>query len=165
MIRPTKNQYFLRMAALAATRAHDPSTKVGSVIIHPETGSILSTGYNGLPFGVENRPERYADRTIKLRHTSHAEANAICLAARNGTKLDGAHIYVTATPCCDCARHIIQAGIRRVFIPSVCPFGNPPDMKESFDATFAMFNEAGVEVHRVEDVGTEVFARGEYKRI
>lgn len=169
MKRPDKHKVGMQTAALYATRSKDPSSHVGAAIIDPTTMAVLSVGYNGFPMGVKDSEARYANREIRLAFTSHAEANAIYLAARNGTRLNGATIYVTATPCTGCAKAIIQAGIREVWLPDPCPFGESPVAgdAESKAATFAMFSESGVNV-RYMPVGTvdaDLFVRGRTVRI
>lgn len=163
--RPSSHVYNMRVAALASTCSKDPSSNVGAVIIDPQSKAILSSGFNGFPIGVADLPERYENRELKMRLVVHAEANAIALAARTGTKTEGAHMYVTATPCSECARLIIQAGIKRVYIPQACPFGNPEDMQASFNATYLMFREAGVDLMGLPPVDSQVFVRGTYKDI
>ncbi len=113
----TWDEYFFEIANLASIRSKDPSTQVGAVIVRDNT--ILSTGYNGLPRGVaDDRPERWV-RPTKYLWVVHAEENAIFNATRNGVSTDGATLYVTPMhPCGDCAKAIVQAGIKRVAIES-----------------------------------------------
>jgi dCMP deaminase len=124
---------------VVAEDSRDPSTKVGCVILRPNK-TVAATGYNGFPRGVEDLPERYADRETKYKFTCHAEANAIVTARED---LDGYALYCTHPPCNECAKLIIQAGIIAVYTP-------PPsdEMKErwgdSWDITRQMFHEAGV---------------------
>lgn len=113
------NGYFMQMAYLAATKSKDPSTKVGAVITSPDH-SILSTGFNGLPRGVNDDPkifERHNQRPSKYSWYEHAERNAIYNSARvGGASLLDSILYTPGLPCADCARGIIQAGIRKVII-------------------------------------------------
>lgn len=111
----TKDQKYMELAYAVARLSKDPSTKVGAVIIGPAK-EIRSMGYNGAPRGCSadepsdsrgNRPEKYF-------WYSHAELNAITNAARVGTPIEGCTMFVTHFPCMDCARAIVQAGIRRV---------------------------------------------------
>jgi len=107
------DQYFIEFAKLTATRSKDPSTQVGSVIVMDRV--ILSTGYNGFPRGInDNIPERY-DRPLKYKFMIHAEENAILNAARFGTSVLGASLYLyPLPPCSECAKAIVQSGIREV---------------------------------------------------
>jgi dCMP deaminase len=131
------------IAQAAASLSKDPSTQVGAVIVGPGN-EIRSLGWNGFPRGVIDAPERYADRPTKYAMVVHAEMNAICNAARAGTPVEGCSLVVTALhPCGDCAKAIIQAGIRTVYAPQ------PEDVErwaESFKVAAQMFQEAGVEV-------------------
>ena len=102
---------FADMATLVAEWSKDESTKVGAVIVRNRV--ILSTGYNGLPKGVDDLASRRADRDIKYPMTVHAEVNAIL---QSTTDLKDATIYVTHHPCARCAGVIIQAGIKQVVI-------------------------------------------------
>src|SRR4029079_7987520 len=105
---------FLQDASNFARKSKDPSTKVGCVIIRPDR-TQASAGFNGFPRGVEDTPERYADREIKYGLVVHAEANAIVTARE---PLHGYTLYCTHSPCCECAKLIVQAGIARVVAPA-----------------------------------------------
>lgn len=108
---------FVGVAQAMAALSKDPRTRVGAVVVDDD-GNILVTGYNGFPRGVLDDPERYRDREQKLRLIAHAEANCIAQAARSGIRLLGACLVVTELyPCADCAKLIIQAGIKRVYAP------------------------------------------------
>lgn len=136
----TWSEYFLEMAHLVASKSKDPSTKVGCVVI-TEDKVVAATGYNGLPRGVEDKPERM-ERPAKYLWTSHAEENAVAQAARVGAKLKGGTAYVTHMPCSRCARTLIQAGIIKVVIDG----GSTSMPMEEFDVAMKMFREAGVEL-------------------
>ncbi|RDE25170.1 CMP deaminase [Motiliproteus coralliicola] len=107
------HQRYIDLAHTVASWSKDPSTKVGAVIVSPNR-EVLSTGYNGFPRGMIDRPDWYADREFKHKHVVHAEANAILNAARYGVRLQGCTLYVTHPPCPSCARTIAQAGIEFV---------------------------------------------------
>lgn len=107
--------YFAQLLDVLKLKSKDPSTKVAAIITDA-SNSIISTGFNGFPIGVEDKPERYADRELKYQLVVHAEANAILLAARNGKSLVNSHLWVSRFPCCECAKAIIQSGIKVVNI-------------------------------------------------
>src|SRR3546814_836020 len=133
------DQYFIKMAELAATKSKDPSTKVGCVIVGPDN-AVRMTGYNGPPRGVLDLPERF-ERPAKYLFTSHAECSAISLSARNGVAIDGCTMYVTHFPCNECAKMIVASGIRRLhYGPGVTSMP-----QELFDVAKQMFCEAGIE--------------------
>ncbi len=101
---------YLRMAALWAENSYCRRRKVGALLVKDKM--IISDGYNGTPAGFENICED-EDGTTKP-YVLHAEANAITKVARSNNSSSGSTLYITASPCLECAKLIIQAGIRRV---------------------------------------------------
>lgn len=101
---------YLRMAAIWAENSYCQRRKVGAIIV--KDSMIISDGYNGTPSGFENVCEDETGMTKP--YVLHAEANAITKVARSNNSSDGATLYITASPCVECAKLIIQAGIRRV---------------------------------------------------
>ena len=107
------DEYFMGIAMLAARRSKDPSTQVGACIVSPDN-IIISTGYNGMPKGCSDDDFPW-DRTgeeTKYPYVVHAELNAILNA--NGRDLRGSRLYVALFPCNECAKAIIQSGIKEV---------------------------------------------------
>ena len=107
------DEYFMGVAMLSAMRSKDPNTQVGACIVSEEH-KILSMGYNGFPLGCSDDefPWNREGEDNKYFYTTHSELNAI-LNYRGGS-LEGATIYVTLFPCNECAKAIIQSGIREV---------------------------------------------------
>ena len=109
------NEYFMGVAMLAARRSKDPSTQVGACIVS-EDNIIISTGYNGMPKGCSDDEfpwERTGEENeTKYPYVVHAELNAILNA--NGRDLRGSRLYVALFPCNECAKAIIQSGVREV---------------------------------------------------
>ena len=101
---------YLRMASIWAENSYCQRRKVGAIIVKDQM--IISDGYNGTPSGFENICEDEDGRTKP--YVLHAEANAITKVARSNNSSDNATLYVTASPCVECAKLIIQAGIKRV---------------------------------------------------
>ena len=101
---------YLRMAAIWAENSYCRRRKVGALIVKEKM--IISDGYNGTPAGFENICED--ESGITKPYVLHAEANAITKVARSNNSSQGATLYVTASPCVECAKLIIPAGIRRV---------------------------------------------------
>ena len=101
---------YLRMARIWAENSYCERRKVGALLVKDKM--IISDGYNGTPVGFENVCEDNDDHT--LPYVLHAEANAITKLARSSNNSDGATLYVTDAPCIECAKLIIQAGIKRV---------------------------------------------------
>ena len=104
------DQRYLDMARIWAQNSYCQRRQVGALVV--KQGMIISDGYNGTPSGFENVCED--DNGITKPYVLHAEANAITKLARSSNNSDGATIYITASPCIECAKLIIQAGIRRV---------------------------------------------------
>ena len=101
---------YLRMAAIWAENSYCMRRKVGALVVKEKM--IISDGYNGTPSGFENICEDNSG--VTKPYVLHAEANAITKLARSGNNSDQATLYVTASPCIECSKLIIQAGIRRV---------------------------------------------------
>lgn len=110
----TWDEYFLNIAKAVSIKSKDPKCSVGAVVVS-EDNIILSTGFNGLARGVHDDDETLSDADEKLKIICHAENNAIMNAARIGSRLQGATIYVTKFPCLACCNAIIQAGIKRIY--------------------------------------------------
>ena len=101
---------YMRMANIWAENSYCTRRKVGALIVKDKM--IISDGYNGTPSGFENICED--NNGVTKPYVLHAEANAITKIARSGNSSDGATMYVTASPCIECAKLIIQSGIKRV---------------------------------------------------
>jgi len=132
------NQRFMELAQHVAGWSKDPSTKVGAVIVNNDK-QVLGLGYNGFPRGVHDCTERYRNREVKLLFVAHAERNAL----DNAPSVEGATLYSTLFPCTECAKGIIQRGIRTV----VTTTPNETQSKRfNCQTSKIMFNEAGVEL-------------------
>ena len=125
----------------AAQKSKDPNTKVACLIVDEEN-SILVSGYNGLPRGVNDTPDRMS-RPAKYSWVQHAEANAVSNAARNGVALRGSTAYVTQFPCSICAGQLINAGIRRIVVEDGAIVES---YRENYEIAKAELDEAGVEI-------------------
>lgn len=101
---------YIRMAAVWAENSYCQRRKVGALLVKDKM--IISDGYNGTPSGFENKCEGEDGKT--LPYVLHAEANAITKVACSNNSSDGSTLYVTTAPCIECAKLIIQAGIKRV---------------------------------------------------
>jgi dCMP deaminase len=153
------DRHFLDLSCLVARMSKDPSTRVGAVIVGPDR-EVRSTGFNGLPRGIADTPERLEDRDTKLRLIVHAEANAILNAARIGVSVKGCTLYLAATdsnnggpvwggaPCTRCTVEVIQAGIAEVV--SYPAKGVPSRWQEDIAAAGELLIEAGIRYREVE---------------
>ncbi len=139
------DEYFMGVAILAAQRSKDPSTQVGACIID-NTNRIVSTGYNGFPKGCSdddfpwNRDEKCGE--TKYPFVVHAELNAILNA--NGSSVLDSKLYVSLFPCNECAKAIIQSGIKEVVYLSDKYNGTPSDK-----ASKRMLEAAGIKLTKL----------------
>ena len=135
------DQYLYGFAEHAAKKSKD-STQVGAVLVGPQR-EVRLTGFNGPPMRVQDLPER-RERPAKYLYASHAEANLVAFAAREGISTKGCVVYCTHHPCSSCARTLIQSGVCEVVVgPGVTSM---PEAE--FAAAAVMFQEAGVEVRQ-----------------
>ena len=123
---------YLRMAHIWAENSYCERRKVGALIV--KNKMIISDGFNGTPSGFENICED--ENNTSKPYVLHAEANAITKVARSNNSSDGATLYVTASPCIECAKLIIQSGIKRVV------FGEHYRITDGID----LLKRAGIEV-------------------
>jgi len=137
------DEYFMAIAKLSAMRSKDPNTQVGACIVS-EDNRILSIGYNGTPNGYKDECfpwERIGERlNTKYMYVVHAERNAILNFRGNMKELEGSTLYVTWFPCNECAKEIIQVGIKKVVYLRMY------SKKELVNISMKMFKAAGVEV-------------------
>lgn len=144
---PDWNQYFFDMIKVVKSRSKDPNTHVGCVIVGPNK-EVRSTGYNSFPRGINDEVPERKERPEKYLWIEHSERNAIYNAARVGVPLEGCTIYMGGIPCMDCARAIIQAGIKQIIYNKTEweKWNSPLYNKEMTDKSLIMLREAGVEV-------------------
>ena len=115
MDRISWDEYFMGIALLSSKRSKDPSTQVGACIVDNDN-KVVTIGYNGMPRHIDDSKltwEKGEDLNNKYLYVCHAEFNAI-LNNRDGSKLNGCRIYVTLFPCNECAKALIQVGIKEV---------------------------------------------------
>tara|TARA_B100001250_G_scaffold309991_1_gene271925 strand:+ start:1754 stop:2191 length:438 start_codon:yes stop_codon:yes gene_type:complete len=132
---------FLKLAKHISEWSKDPSTKVGCVVVGPDR-ELRSTGFNGLPRGIEDNEQRLNNREIKYPLICHAEENAIMHAARIGISLKDCTAYVTWPPCTRCARSLIQAGISTIVYPENIEI--PERWMDDFNLSLNMLKEAKI---------------------
>ena len=127
---------YLRMAKVWAENSYCKRSQVGCLIV--KDGRIISDGYNGTPSGFDNGCEDCDNNTLST--VLHAEANAITKIAKSTNSSEDATLYVTLSPCFDCAKLIIQAGIKRVVYSEVYRKTD----------SFKLLEEAGIEIKKME---------------
>ena len=126
------DERYLEMAHIWSKNSYCQRRQVGALVV--KDGMIISDGYNGTPSGFENICED--DNGVTKPYVLHAEANAITKLARSNNNSEGATIYITASPCIECAKLIIQSGIRRVV------YGENYRLTDGID----LLRRAGIEV-------------------
>lgn len=136
--------YFLDMLDHISSKSKDKNTKVGCVIVGKDN-EIRSTGYNSFPRGLNDDVPTRQIRPEKYFWFEHAERNAIYNAALVGIKLKGCRIYLNGIPCVDCARAIIQCGIKKVII-----------YKSSRNEEFELRHNANVSSEMLEECGVKL---------
>jgi dCMP deaminase len=137
------DEYYMTMAYLISMKSKDPSTRVGAVIVGPDY-EVRASGYNGLPRGIADRPERYEDKEYKYMACNHAEENAILHCARIGVSTRGCSMYVPWLPCARCAKAIIQSGIKEIIYDPKFP-GNHEHHQENWMRSMEISHEILVE--------------------
>lgn len=144
----TWNEYFMSVAQLAARRSKDPCTQVGACIVNDQN-RIVATGYNGMPNGVDDDHVPWTKEgpylETKYAYVVHAELNAILNSIL--TDLRGCRVYVSLFPCNECAKAIIQSGIKHVIY-----FSDKHADKDSTKAAKIMFEMAGVLFEKYSDL-------------
>jgi dCMP deaminase len=150
------NDYYMTGAHWVRTKSKDLHTKVGCIIIGPDH-EIRSTGYNGLPRGCTDSPIPYPERHDRTKDKyswyAHAEENAIANAARMGTPLKGCVAYITALPCANCSRLLVNTGMDEVYWAMDPSFVSTPDRAASFEKNLktskTMLSEGGVALRQL----------------
>jgi dCMP deaminase len=137
------DEKFINLSAFIAEWSKDTNRKNGAVIVDGDN-IVVSMGYNGFPRDCDDSIECRYERPDKYLFTEHAERNALYHAARHGVSLKECRMYMTMFPCSDCARGIIQTGIKKIIAPK-------PDLKHErwgvhFKASIEMLEECGVEI-------------------
>ena len=127
---------YLRMARIWASNSYCKRRQVGALLVRD--GMIISDGYNGTPSGFENVCED--ENGVTKPYVLHAEANAITKVARSGNSASGATLYVTASPCMECSKLIIQSGISRVVYSE----------EYRLDDGIRLLRRAGIEVEKID---------------
>ena len=142
---PSWDDYFMTMVYLVASKSKDKRAHIGSVVVGPQK-EIRSTGYNGFVRGLnDNVPVRYK-KSEKFFFFEHAERNAIYNASRNGVTLEGCVMYTNGIPCAECARGIIQSGIKEVVVDKSWDDDNSEKWRQSAQRSLEMFSETEVNI-------------------
>ena len=145
------NEYFMGVASLSAKRSKDPSTQVGACVVNQDK-RIIGIGYNGFPMGCSDQEFPWGKNTnyldSKYPYVVHAEPNAILNCT---SSLKDATLYVTLFPCNECAKLIIQSGIREIVYMEDKYSGTPTDI-----ASKRMLEAAGVKLRKLDSFDVEI---------
>lgn len=142
----TFDEYFIGVSYLSSKRSKDPVTKVGACIV--KDNKIVGIGYNGFPIGCPDNLFSW-DKEEKHNYVVHAELNAIL---NSTTKLDNAKLYTTLFPCPNCAKAIIQVGIKEVIYVDI-----KENHKDENDAVLKMFKHADVSLRKVNKIRIDFY--------
>ena len=139
-------EYFMALAILTSHRSKDPKTQVGACIIDPKTNRVVSLGYNGFPYGCDDDCFPWEDDNNdklynKHSYVVHAELNAILSSGEKD--LEGCIIYTTLEPCYECAKAIIQSGIKEVIYKN--------QYQKDSEVIRKMFNAANVKISQFKE--------------
>lgn len=140
----TWHEFFMTMVYIMAMKSKDESTKIGAIIVDGD--EIIATGFNGIPRKINDAVERL-ERPEKYFWIEHAERNAIYNAAKKGFSVKDTTIYTNGIPCCECARAIVQSGIKRVVYDSEWedyPYNKESNWSDSLDKSKKILKEGGV---------------------
>ncbi len=144
---PSWDDYFMAMVYLVASKSKDKRAHIGAVVVGPQN-EIRSTGYNGFVRGLNDSvPERY-EKPEKFFWFEHAERNAIYNASRNGVTLEECKMYTNGIPCSDCARGIIQSGVKEIIVDREWDDDKSEKWMEHAERSLQMFEETGVRIKR-----------------
>jgi len=138
-----KIQYYKLAQYIGDNFSKDPNTKVGGLLLYPDTLQIISTGYNGFPRGINENPERW-ERPHKYNYIVHAEMNMIYNSAKNGSCTNGSIAVITLFPCKNCALALIQSGISTILTSK--PDFNNERWGESFTISHNILTEANINI-------------------
>lgn len=135
------DKQYLRMARVWASNSYCKRRQVGALLV--KDNMIISDGYNGTPAGFENDCED--ENNVSKAYVLHAEANAITKVAKSNNSSDGSTLYITTSPCIECAKLIIQAGIVRVVFSE----------KYRITDGLELLERVGVELDHIQTIGNE----------
>ena len=151
---PEWNHWLLQGVYWIASKSKDPMTKIGAIIVKDKR--IVSSGYNGIPSGVNDALDARSQRPDKYKWYEHGERNAIYAAARYGIQIEGSSLYTNALPCADCARGIIQSGIKEVYIHKqfgdICNIHQRDQWKGHDTVAFDLFNESDTHIFQIDAI-------------
>jgi len=159
---PGWDEYFMSMAYLVAMKSKDNRTHIGAVIVGPNK-EVKSTGYNSFVRRLEDSVSERQEKPEKYFWFEHAERNAIYNATLIGASLKDCIMYTNGIPCMDCARGVVQSGIKEVVVDKIWNLTNKDEDLEHSKRTIQMFKETGVSLRYWEGklLNIKKYRRGE----
>ena len=159
------DEFFMRITYLTTNKSKDPSSKVGAILV--ADNNVFSTGFNGFPRGIRDTNKRLENRELKYKYVCHAEANAIYNAARLGRPTLDSTMYTIGMPCAECAKAIIQAGIKEVVIHADESVNfTHGKWAESCALSISLFTESGISVRLFDKkLGIKTLVNKEWKEV
>ena len=147
-VRPSKIEYYMKLAEDVAMRSHDAETQVGMLLVRKDTGAIIATGYNGYIRGADDASLPNT-RPLKYAYMMHAEDNIICHCARHGISMQGCFIVCPISPCAACTRRLWQCGISEAIVKGFHPTFE--EVKKMLDMKVLIdpFENAGTQYYKL----------------
>jgi len=142
---PDWDDIFMTMVYLVAAKSKDNNTHVGAVVVGPDK-EVRTTGYNGFPRGLNDNLPKRQTRPEKYYWFEHAERNAIYNATLMGVSLKDCVMYTNGIPCMDCARAVVQSGIKEVVVDKEWDRENSEKWSSHAERSLQMFSETGITV-------------------
>jgi len=139
------DDYYMTMAYLVAMKSKDRNTHIGAVVVGPDN-EVRSTGYNSFPRAINDDKTTRQERPEKYFWFEHAERNAVYNSSLIGVSLKGCKMYTNGVPCMNCARAIVQSGIKNVIVDAEWDKNNYGQWIEEAARTKILFEEAGVKL-------------------
>lgn len=163
---PSWDDYFMTMVYLVASKSKDKSTHIGAIVVG-DGKEIRSSGYNSFVRGLKDDVPARQERPEKYYWFEHGERNAIYNATLMGVSLNGCKMYTNGIPCMDCARAIVQSGIKEIIVDAEWDKDNNEKWKENAKRSLEMFAETGVNVrfHQAKFVELKRVKNGEEKSL
>lgn len=137
------DDYYMNLCYLIAMKSKDESTHIGAVVVGPDN-EIRSTGYNSFVRGINDDVAKRQERPEKYFWMEHAERNSVYNSSLIGVSLKDCRMYTNGVPCMDCARAIVQSGIKEVIVDA--KWDSPDKWEENAVRTIVLFDEAKVKI-------------------
>ena len=149
-----QNKFFDLAVFQANLFSKDPNKKVCALFVSPNSHQILSSGYNGMPRGINDTDKRW-ERPEKYKYVVHAETNGIYNACRNGVSLEDSICFITMFPCSNCTKALIQVGVKKIITKK--PRFEHERWGDDYKYSTEMLDEAGIHIKYLNNIKIEFF--------